>query len=418
MTYITREKISITSAIGVNSDSVTSGGNWYDAATYTGQGEENDYAYVGVNLQVDEPGLLFFDFSQDGAVWSPYPVNGFIVASGINEVHTAWKGGRYMRPRFIGDVGSRTYFRLETYYSNLPLPLSAPLNQSISADQDAQVVRAVAIGEDPQGNYTNEKVAGKAFETTTNLNSGETYKSGNIDITQYQQVQTQIVCNENGTLKFIFGNSEFMTGETVGVNGVDRVISLPYEAAKGFESFSAPAFTDYVRYEFTNDGASVTTHLFFDTKLLTTALSGQVLTTNSPIASAMVANLGRNIQVGKDINGNFNNLPSSSTDDNNTTTTPLGISATFTGGWSFVEPYGEIKVSVVTDAPAANCFLQLSNDGVNVQTSLNLPPQLVAGKYRFIHSLNPSLPYFRVVYDNGTVAQRANDSHNTACANW
>jgi hypothetical protein len=204
-----------------------------------------------------------------------------------------------------------------------------------------------------------------------------------------------------------------MSGETVGVNGVDRVITLPYESVKGFESFSAPAFTDYVRYEFTNDGASPTTHLFFDTKLLTSSLSGQVLTTNAPIASGMVANLGRNIQVGKDINGNFNNLPSSSTDDNNTTTTPLGISATYTGAWSFVEPFGEIKVAVIADVPAANCFLQLSNDGVTVQTSLNLPPQLVAGKYRFIHSLNPSLPYFRVVYDNGTVAQTELMIHTT-----
>lgn len=307
MTYITREKPSITSPIGVNSDNVISGGNWA-VNTYTGSGEENDYAYVGVNLQVDEAGTLFFDFSQDGVNWSSYPVAGFDIASGINEVHTAWKGGRYMRPRFVG-TGGRTFFRLKTFYSNLPLPLSAPLNQSIGSDQDAQVVRAVAIGEDPQGNYTNEKVAGKAFATTDDLAPGATYVSGNIDITQYQQVQTQIVCNENGTLKFIFGNSPTMSGETVGVNGVDRVISLPYESVKGFESFSAPAFTDYVRYEFTNDGASTTTHLFFDTKLLTTALSGQVLTTNSPIASGMVANLGRNILVGQNKAGQFVNMP-------------------------------------------------------------------------------------------------------------
>jgi hypothetical protein len=454
MTYIPNEKISITSAIGVNSDNSTSGGNWV-TNTYTGAGEENDYAYVGVNLQVDESGTLYFDFSQDGSNWSSYPVAGFTVVSGINEVHTAWKGGRFMRPRFVG-TGGRTYFRLKTFYSNTPLPLSAPLNQGIGSDQDAQVVRAVGIGENPNGTYVNtpsggvvdsnsstdtlgiagvftgawesleglagitvlvdgtsastapgtlemqfshdtvtihrnisvtvddianaaprtlgsvakyfrivytnggvahtstniqtmfhkEQVqlvgrlnsglagnedaslvravnagqkpdssfantrqTGTAFKTTANLNAGQTFDSGVLDIKDYQQVQTQIVCDQNGTLKFIFGSSSDMSGSTVGTNGVNRVISLPYESEKGFESFSAPAFTDYVRYEFTNNSASTTTHLLFDTKLLTTALSGQVLTTVAPIAEGMVANLGRNILVGETDGKEFLNVP-------------------------------------------------------------------------------------------------------------
>ena len=87
MTFI-KNPISIKSAVGINSDNVISGGNW-SVDTYTGAGEQNDYAYVGVNLQVDEAGTLYFDFSQDGTNWSSYPVAGFNVASGINEVHTA-----------------------------------------------------------------------------------------------------------------------------------------------------------------------------------------------------------------------------------------------------------------------------------------------------------------------------------------
>jgi hypothetical protein len=146
-------RLSITSAIGVNSDTVISGGNW-STNTYTGAGELNDYAFVGVNLQVDETGTLYFDFSQDGTNWSTFPVGGFTIASGINEVHTAWKGGRYIRPRFVG-VGGRTYFRLKTFYSNLPLPLSAPLNSTINSDQDASVVRSVIVGETGGGKYVN-----------------------------------------------------------------------------------------------------------------------------------------------------------------------------------------------------------------------------------------------------------------------
>ena len=152
MTFIPQQ-ISKTSENFINSSNVISGTGW-SGDTYTGAGEENDFAYVGVNLQVDESGTLYFDFSQDGTNWSSYPVNGFGIASGINEVHTAWKGGRYMRPRFVG-TGGRTFFRLKTYYSNHSLPLSAPINQSISADQDATVVRSVIIGQDVAGNYRN-----------------------------------------------------------------------------------------------------------------------------------------------------------------------------------------------------------------------------------------------------------------------
>ena len=313
MSYLPNE-LSITSTIGVNSDTVISGGNWV-GNTYTGAGEENDFAYVGVNLQVDEAGTLFFDFSQDGTNWSTYPVNGFTIASGINEVHTAWKGGRYMRPRFIGDDGSRTYFRLKTYYSNLPLPLSAPLNQSIGADQDATVVRSVGIGEDPTGTYTNVKTDGAAFTTTANLTSGSTYDSGVINIQNYNQVQTNLVSDKDGTIEFIFGSSDTMAGNVPGTSGVERVVTVPYSAADGFQLYSAPAFTPYVRYTFTNDGTDTTTQLFFETKLLTKALSGQVLGANAFISPNMVANLGRNIIVGQNAAGTFSNVPVDSTNN-------------------------------------------------------------------------------------------------------
>ena len=150
-------KLTITSAIGVNSDTIISGGNW-SGNTYTGQWEKNDYAYIGSRLRVTEPGTLYYDFSIDnGVTFSSYPVLGFTITSGINEVHTAWKGGASFRQRFVG-TGGRDLFLLETYYSNLSLPLSAPLNQSINGDQDASVVRSIIVGETDGGKYVNVPV--------------------------------------------------------------------------------------------------------------------------------------------------------------------------------------------------------------------------------------------------------------------
>lgn len=309
MSYIPNQ-ISETSAIGVNSDTAISGGNW-STDTYTGTFELNDYAYVGVNLQVDEAGTLFFDFSQDGVNFSSYPVAGVDVASGINEVHTAWKGGRYFRVRFVG-TGGRSFFRLKTFFSHHSLPLSAPLNQGIGSDQDATVVRAVNIGENPSGSYINIPADGAGFRRTQadgGVLAGATYDTGVLSLDKYTQVGTSIISDKNGTIEFIFGSDANMTGNTVGQNGVERVISVPYTGVSGYQYFSAPAFTPYVRYKFTNTEGTDTTQFFFDTRFLTKSVSGQLLGMNAFISPSMVANLGRNVIVGQDEAGTFRNVP-------------------------------------------------------------------------------------------------------------
>jgi hypothetical protein len=65
------------------------------------------------------------------------------------------------------------------------------------------------------------------------------------------------------------------------------------------------------------------------------------------IASGMVANLGRNVQVGTDPDGIYINVPAPGIDGNNTSSVPLGIGGVFTGVWSRVDLYGEIKVALL-----------------------------------------------------------------------
>jgi len=297
---IIKTKVSETSAIDFNSADNATGTNWA-VNTYTGQWELNDYAYAGVNLVTnDDGGTLFLDFSQDGVAFSSYPVAGFTVVQNINEVHTAWKGGRYFRVRYVGTGGTRTEFNLKTFYSNHSLPLSAPLNQSIGTDQDATVVRSVSIGEDPAGSYTNQKVDGQGYITTTPLAVSGQYDAGVLDLQGYTQVQTHIVSDVDGTITVEFCSD---SGGTV-----VRTLTIPYFAADGFQMFSAPAFTPYVRYKYDN-GGTIQTSFFFETKFLTKPLSGQLLGLDSFIAPSMVANLGRNVIVGRDPAGTFRNVP-------------------------------------------------------------------------------------------------------------
>lgn len=143
-------------------------------ATYTGTGEAMDYPHVGVQLKTDNTGTLYFDFSIDGTNWdSTYPVNGFKIASGVSEFHTAVKLGRYFRVRLVNDTGAQSYLRLKTYYGFNFAPSVAPLNQNASLDQDAIFTR----GTDPQTDVL-------YFTADTDTNNAEIYMR--FSLNEYQ----------------------------------------------------------------------------------------------------------------------------------------------------------------------------------------------------------------------------------------
>jgi len=146
------------------------------------------------------------------------------------------------------------------------------------------------------------------FQTTDNVVSGATFNSAVIDARNFQQVDTHVISDQNGTLGFKFCSTSNCSGTTVGQNGVERYLTVPYSSSSGFQLYSAPAFTPYVQYSFTNTGTGATTQFFYETKLLKQALSGQLLRLDGFISPSMVANLGRNILVGSDIAGNFRNV--------------------------------------------------------------------------------------------------------------
>jgi len=111
------------------------------SATFTGEWEQNDQPDVMVSMKTDVTGTLYFDFSNDGTNSdSTFPVQGFGVAAGIHEFHTAVKGPRYFRLRFVNDAADQTYMRLYTYYGTFR-ESNTPLNQSIGRDADGLSTR-------------------------------------------------------------------------------------------------------------------------------------------------------------------------------------------------------------------------------------------------------------------------------------
>jgi hypothetical protein len=289
------------SPIGINSDNVISGGNW-SGDTYTGQSELALYNYVGINLQTDEDGTLTILFSQDGVNFSQYPTQEFTVTSGINEVHGAWKGnGRYIKVRFTGD-GGRTYFRLQTMYSQEPIILTAPLNQPLSTDQDASVVRAVSIGQDPNNSYTNAREGGYSNAVTSNtpLGSEGVFDSGIIDVEGFTQLWTEISSDVDGTLVGTWYD------DATGTNAI-RSFTAPYIAIDNLFYSTTVVLGRYLRYTFTN-GATAQDRFHIRLKLDSRAYSGQMLKVGAFIPENVLAALTRSVLVGKDTDGVYQNV--------------------------------------------------------------------------------------------------------------
>jgi len=111
------------------------------SATFTGAWEQNEQPDVMVSMKTDVGGTLYFDFSNDGINSdSTFPVAGFEAAAGIHEFHTAVKGPRYFRLRFVNNGTDQTYMRLYTYYGTFR-ESNTPLNQSIGRDADGASTR-------------------------------------------------------------------------------------------------------------------------------------------------------------------------------------------------------------------------------------------------------------------------------------
>lgn len=155
------------------------------------------------------------------------------------------------------------------------------------------------------------------FETTATLGIGGTFDSGIIDLRGFTQVDTRIVADQDGVIT-VEWYSDAAGTDTV------RVLTIPYAASDGFQLFSAPAFTPFNRYIYTN-GTVAQGDFFFEQKNLRTSLSPQILGVTSFIAGGMVAQLNRSILVGTDVGGTYSNVSVAATTNSSGTSQNLQV---------------------------------------------------------------------------------------------
>lgn len=161
----------------ITTDTLTSG------ATFTGQWERNFAADVMVSCHSSSDGTLYFDFSPDGVNVNTFPVAGFEVYAGIHEFHTAVKGPRYFRIRFVNSAVDQTYFRLFVYYGTFRQG-NLPFAAKISDDADAIAVRTDSEEEVMKGRVAGQYIIPK-FGRNPDIDGVEDIWNGGGDYTGF-----------------------------------------------------------------------------------------------------------------------------------------------------------------------------------------------------------------------------------------
>jgi hypothetical protein len=280
-------------------------------ATFTSTTVNVDgYSQVQTEILSSHDGTIDISFCSDAGLTDE--VRGlsipYVAANGY-QFFAAPAFGNFIEYKFTNTtVSAQTDFYYTTKILTTAIsPQLLTTEAFIATAMVTELGRNIQVGTNPSGTFTNAKIDGVAFQTTDDLVTGATFSSDVIDAQGYTQVQTHIVSDQDGTLGFKFCSTSDCSGTTVGADGVERYLSVPYVADNGFQLYAAPAFTPYVQYTFENTGTGTTTQLFYETKLLTKALSGQLLGLDAFIAPAMVANLGRNIIAGE-VGSTFKNV--------------------------------------------------------------------------------------------------------------
>jgi hypothetical protein len=148
-------------------------GSWVDTLDY-------GTAIVGVESDVDS--------ATDGLVIE-YSTNGvhacqddkFTITGGIGKVFSVGMSNRYMRVKYTnGGVGQGS-FHLQTILKNSPIKNSSHrINDSIVAEDDAELMKSVITGETPAGTFTNVQVTADGNLSISDNSSGLSIAAGDV----------------------------------------------------------------------------------------------------------------------------------------------------------------------------------------------------------------------------------------------
>ena len=145
-------------------------------ATFQGVGEDvSQYARVGVAIISDNAtdGTLTMQVSHDNSTWSSIPRT---IANTTTANPVMWAiVEKYFRIKYVNGTTEATNLAIQVQYSvNDDILLSHPLDEILIGEQQGLITRAVAVGTDEDGIYTNAGVVTSSGKTSSYVAMGYT----------------------------------------------------------------------------------------------------------------------------------------------------------------------------------------------------------------------------------------------------
>lgn len=229
-----------------NSTTVTLAAN----ASFTGSAEDvKDFATISVGVRTDASSSIDgfkAEYSSDGVNWDG--ASTYTIDPNVGKFFTFGAEGRYFRIRYLNGSSPQTVFRMQTvYHVNPPKASSHRIDEVLTAQNDAELVKAVIAGKvgsgQFSGSYVNATVdeQGRLIVATANAVSTRSgFIFGKVDVTTQatalveHTTYTEQAANARRSLVSLSGTDSL-------TNTGARVIKLTYYDVSG----SGPKY-DYV----------------------------------------------------------------------------------------------------------------------------------------------------------------------------
>jgi len=152
-------------------------------ASWTGD-SENILAYNGICVFVTADvasavGGLEIQYSSDDSTW--YTAESYTVLAGAEKWFTPPAFGKFFRVKYTNGAGAQSTFVLTTVLRKMPFKWSSHnIDDPITDQDDAELVKAVNTGKDPNGTYRNVNVTQDGYMAISDNSSGLAIAEGNV----------------------------------------------------------------------------------------------------------------------------------------------------------------------------------------------------------------------------------------------
>lgn len=394
-----------------------------NGAVFTGTWTRRTSTEILMSYASDQSFSWVAQFSTDGTnIDSSLPYT--YTAGAINVPRRLVIAREYYRIVITNDSGSNmTYLRAQTSEGVFDT-LASKLNAALSPDADADVVRAIVAGQQPDGDYVNTPadgiatdVSGASVSTSTPLGSGASYTSGWCDSDGFKSVELSLTADQVSATNGII--IDYTADANAGTPTVVLSKFFTYSAAdliNGDLTILFPPRLDGFRVTYTN-GADAQSSFTLEATLRTAPMQAVSIPIDNPVVGSTNATVVRAVATGLNTDGDaYENIRQSGVFTNGSTTTPLSAGAEFVGEWLDASHYANLLLFISSDqefddtaytdsfgVTGGILFEIRQNDSGSADYSFIISPS-TNPPFHYLKT-KPLLKYMRVRYTNGATNQ-------------